>query len=116
MIAFDFLTIAYFIAIAPLDLSQTIAALNSAIGILIALDLSARLWVAPDRWTMLRRVYVIADIIVLTSLFLDPVLAVDLSFLRILRGLRLVDSLNFSGISGEKAEFSDATKTRSSRL
>lgn len=93
MVAFDFLTIVYFIAIASIDPSPSIIALNTVLGVLIALDTAARVWVAPDRLAMMRRVYIVADIFVILSLFLDPILTIDLSFLRILRGLRLVDSL-----------------------
>ena len=41
---------------------------------------------------MLTRIYTIADLLVVISLFLEPFLVGNLAFLRILRGLRLIHS------------------------
>jgi voltage-gated potassium channel len=94
MVAFDFLSIAYFVLTAPFPDTALTSGINAAIGVCIVLDLAARFWVSTDKLALLRRVYVIADIVVVASLLLDSVLQVDLTFLRILRGLRLVDSLD----------------------
>ena len=92
LIAFDFLSIAFFIATTPMPMTPTLKTLSLVIGLVIALDLFCRLWIAEDRWALLRRVYVIADIVVRASLVIEPVVALDLTFLRMLRGLRVVHS------------------------
>ncbi len=94
LVAFDLVTIVYFVATAPYPETPVTKFLNLAIAVVIALDLAARFWIAPDRAYFLRRIYVIADVVVLASILLNPVFAVDLSFLRVLRGLRLVDSFH----------------------
>ena len=66
--------------------------ISRLIGLVIFLDLAARLWVARDRIKMLTRIYTIADLLVVISLFLEPFLVGNLAFLRILRGLRLIHS------------------------
>jgi len=62
------------------------------LGLLILADFSARLWIAPDRAWMLRRIYTLADLVVIVSLIFEPFFAGSFGFLRILRGLRLIHS------------------------
>jgi voltage-gated potassium channel len=90
LIAFDALTIVYFIATAALPSTLVMAALNIALGFLILCDLAARLWISDNRRRELARIYTLADIVVLASLFLAPILVENLAFLRVLRGLRLI--------------------------
>ncbi len=92
LIAFDFATILYFIATMPFAPTPAMAALNAALGVLILLDFSARLWVAENRAAMLKRIYTLADLVVAASLLVLPFMAADLAFLRVLRGLRLIHS------------------------
>lgn len=92
LIAFDALSIAYFIATAALPTTPVIAVLNTVLGVLILLDFAARIWIAPDWRRELMRIYTVADVIVVTSLLLAPLFAENLAFLRILRGLRLIHS------------------------
>ena len=67
--------------------------LNSAVGLLILSDFGgAAVDFAPDRRTMLLQLYTIADLVVLVSLLVAPFLTQDITFLRILRGLRLLHS------------------------
>ncbi len=89
LIAFDLATVAYFIATAPFPTTPEMRWLNIFLAVFIFIDLIARFWISDNRWSHLFRVYVIADILVLLSLVLDPLLHIDLTFLRILRGLRL---------------------------
>lgn len=92
LLAFDAISIAYFIATVPLPATTTIFALNSAMGLLIVLDLAARLWISANPRRDLLRIYTLADLIVIASLFLAPVFSESLVFLRVLRGLRLIRS------------------------
>ncbi|MEQ9694887.1 ion channel [Shimia sp. SDUM112013] len=92
MFAFDLATIGYFIAVTPFPKTDVMYVINGALAVIIFLDFVARLWIAPDKKEHLSHVYVWADVIVLGTLVLNPLLAVDFSFLRILRGLRLAHS------------------------
>ena len=92
LIAFDLCTIAFFIATAPLPPTPTILAVDIALGAIILADFLARLWIAPDKPRMLRQVYTIADIVVIASLLLAPIITQNLVFLRVLRALRLLHS------------------------
>lgn len=90
LIVFDLLTIIYFIATASLPTTPALSALNIALGVLILLDLSARLWISENRRQELMRIYTLADLVVVASLLLAPFLTANLAFLRVLRGLRLI--------------------------
>lgn len=92
MFAFDIVTIGYFIAVTPFPANEWTRWINAILAMVIFLDFAARLWIAPDKKQHLSRVYVWADIVVLGTLILNPFLAIDLAFLRILRGLRLAHS------------------------
>jgi voltage-gated potassium channel len=92
LIAFDASTIVYFIATATLPATPVIAAINTALGVLILLDISARLWISENRRRELIRIYTLADLIVVVSLLLAPLFIESLMFLRVLRGLRLIHS------------------------
>ncbi|MEX5728697.1 voltage-gated potassium channel [Rhodovulum iodosum] len=92
LIAFDAMSIVYFIATAALPVSPLTTGLNTVLGILILLDFSARLWISENRGRELRRIYTLADAIVVASLLLAPLFSENLAFLRILRGLRLIHS------------------------
>lgn len=92
LIAFDLLTIAFFIATAPEFPTPFILTVDFVIGLFILADFLARLWIAPDKVRMLRQVYTLADILVILTLLLAPFLAANLGFLRVLRALRLVHS------------------------
>jgi voltage-gated potassium channel len=92
LVAFDITTIIYFLLTVAAEQQRLLMGVNLVIGALILLDFSARLWVAENRRKMLLRVYTIADLIVIASLFLAPLLAENLAVLRVLRGLRLIHS------------------------
>ncbi|WP_425091877.1 potassium channel family protein [Tropicimonas sp. S265A] len=89
LLVFDLVTVAYFIATTPYATSPTHHAVHFGLAVVIFLDLAARFWIEPSRLHYLTRIYVLADIVVLASLVLSPFVAVNLAFLRILRGLRL---------------------------
>ncbi|WP_299352302.1 potassium channel family protein [uncultured Shimia sp.] len=92
LFAFDIVTISYFIVVTIYPTNETIRSINAVIAMVILLDFLARLWIAPDKRAHLSRIYVWADAIVLFAIFLNQFVPVDLSFLRILRGLRLAHS------------------------
>ncbi len=86
LIAFDAVSILFFVVTAAFPPSPTTRALSYAAGVVIVLDFSARLWIAPDRRHMMTRIYTLADLVVLASLVAGPFLGRSLAFLRILRG------------------------------
>ncbi len=90
LIAFDALTIVYFIATVALPTTPIMAVLNSALGVLILLDLAARFWTSENLRREITRIYTLADLIVVASLLLAPLLTESLAFLRVLRSLRLL--------------------------
>ena len=93
LLAFDLATISYFIVVTPFPPSEFAPSISVILGVIILLDFIARFWIALDKAEHLGHIYVWADAIVLVSLFLNSFIPLDLSFLRILRGLRLGHSV-----------------------
>ncbi len=92
LIAFDVVTIAYFIVTAAMPATPFGTSVNTALGVLILLDLAARFWISDDLRREITRIYTLADLLVVLSLLLAPLFAENLAFLRVLRGLRLIHS------------------------
>ncbi len=92
LMTLDLATVAYFIVTARSGPEAGLWVIEAAIGVLILTDLSARLWIAENRWRTLRQVYTLADLVVVASLIAEPLLGVNLSFLKVLRALRLMHS------------------------
>lgn len=92
LIVFDVATIVFFVVTTPLQPTTTIIAIDFAIGLIILCDFAARLWIAPSKQRMLRQVFTLADIVVVFSLLLAPLLWPNLAFLRVVRTLRLLHS------------------------
>lgn len=90
LVIFDALTIIYFIITAALPTTLVTSALNTVLGIMILIDLAARLWISDNLRRELARIYTLADLVVVASLLLAPLLTENLAFLRVLRGLRLI--------------------------
>ena len=90
LIVFDALTIVYFIATVALPTTPVTAAVNTGFGLLIVLDLAARFWISDNLSRELTRIYTIADLVVVLSLLLAPLITENFAFLRVLRGLRLI--------------------------
>ena len=90
LIIFDSLTIFYFIATAALPAASTMTAINTTLGLLITMDLAARLWISNNLRRELTRIYTLADLVVALSLLLAPFIPGNFAFLRVLRGLRLI--------------------------
>ncbi|MDJ0859622.1 MAG: potassium channel family protein [Dinoroseobacter sp.] len=89
LLLFDLATVLYFIVSTPLPASPLSSILHGFFAVVIFCDLAARFWIAPKKAHYVSRVYVLADIAVLASFVLNPFVAMNLEFLRILRGLRL---------------------------
>ncbi len=92
LIAFDLMTIGFFIATAADHPTAFILIADFVIGLFILADFLARLWIAPDKPRMLRQVYTLADILVILTLLLAPFISTNFAFLRVLRALRLLHS------------------------
>ena len=90
LIAFDAVTIIYFIATSAYPATPLLTLLNAVFGFIIICDLGARLWIARDRRAELLRIYTLADVVVVLSLVIAPLFSGNLAFLRVLRGLRLI--------------------------
>ena len=93
LIGLDVATVLFFIVTVPLAPSPELRLIEAAIGTLILTDLGLRIWVARDRWRTVWTVQTLADVVVVASLVAEPLLGVNLSFLKALRALRLVHSL-----------------------
>jgi voltage-gated potassium channel len=92
LIAFDLMTIAFFIVTAPDFPTPFILTVDFIIGLIILADFLARLWIASDKSRMLRQLYTLADILVILTLLLAPFISTNFAFLRVLRALRLLHS------------------------
>ncbi|GGC09034.1 ion transporter [Marivita lacus] len=90
LIVFDAVTIAYFIATAALPATPAMTALNIGLGLLILLDVAARLWISDNLRRELTRIYTLTDLVVVLSLLLAPFITESFAFLRVLRALRLI--------------------------
>jgi len=106
LIFFDLSTITFFIVTAPLTTTPEILIIDLVVGGLILLDFLARLWIAPNKVRMLRQIYTLADVLVILSLLLAPLISHNLTFLRVLRTLRLLHSYHvLRDLRGENAFF-----------
>ena len=92
LIAFDILTIAFFIVTFHTGETAGILVADLVIGTLILCDFLVRLWIAPSKRRMLLQIHSIADVVVILSLLLAPLVSENFAFLRILRSLRLLHS------------------------
>jgi voltage-gated potassium channel len=92
LIIFDIFTVVFFLVTASLPNDPSLIAVNRVLGVFIFADFVARIWISEDRLALLKKPFMFVDVIVLFSLFANPFVSVDLRFLRVLRGLRLVHS------------------------
>lgn len=94
LLAFDLATVVYFVVFSFIA-EVTPWQADLAIGIVMALDVGARLWIAPRPFRHLLRLSTIFDLVVVASL-LVPGLE-SLAFLRILRARRIAVSYQVLG-------------------
>ena len=90
LLVFDVVTIGFVVASSFIH-TQTTEIIDAVIGVLIALDFFARLWISGNRRKMLMSPFGVIDIIVMVSL-LAPLVGEGLAFLRAVRVLRLLRS------------------------
>lgn len=91
LLAFDGITILYFIVASFLHHIDDLHIVEEAIGIIYLLEFSARIFISKTRLRDLIHPVGLADLIVIASL-LAPALAENFSFLRVVRALRLLRS------------------------
>lgn len=89
LLAFDILTIAYFLWAPFRGEGVSNQGLDYAIGGVIAVDLWARFYIAQPKLKFWRRVYNWADMVVVVSMLL-PLFTQNFAFLRLLRAVRIV--------------------------
>lgn len=91
LLAFDVLTIAFFIVASMFEPTGWVIAIDLALAVVLSLDFAARLTIAEDKARHFLEPVTIADAVVIASLLLAPFVE-NLAFLRVLRALRLVRS------------------------
>ncbi len=91
LLAFDCLTVSFFVVSSMAELSPTIIAIDIAIAATMTIELAARTWVAKQPFRSLIGPMSLADIIVIFSL-LAPAFLGNFAFLRVIRVLRLLRS------------------------
>ncbi|OXT00199.1 hypothetical protein B7H23_08430 [Notoacmeibacter marinus] len=96
LLAFDILTIGYFIVTAFGPMSSSLIVVDTLIGIVLLLDFVARLTIARPLWKFLLSPVTWADIIVLLSLLAPLLVGPNFVFLRILRALRILRSFRLA--------------------
>jgi voltage-gated potassium channel len=89
--AFDLATIAYFLWTATEEITTQVLIVDGVLGLVIAADWLARIWIARDKPRFLADYRNIADVIVIASLA-APLFFENLAFIRILRALRFLRS------------------------
>jgi voltage-gated potassium channel len=94
VLAFDVVTISYFLVSPFLGKPGQHYWLDYVIGSLIALDLAARFYIAPTKRRFFMRFMNIADAIVVVSM-LAPFFSQNYAFLRIIRALRIARAFSF---------------------
>ena len=91
LLAFDGLTILYFIVATFFHSVEALHLVEEAIGAIYLVEFAARMLISQNRWRSVLHPAGLADLIVILSLLL-PSLAENFSFLRVLRSLRLLRS------------------------
>ena len=91
LLAFDSITIIYFIVASFFHHVDDLHSVEEAIGIIYLLEFTARLFISRQRLHHIFNPVGLADLIVIASL-LAPSLAENFSFLRVIRALRLLRS------------------------
>ncbi len=92
LLAFDILTVAFFLATSLVDeVTGIILVIDLAIAFVLTLDYGARLWVSKKRLKFVLNPVALADVVVIVTLLL-PALVENFAFLRVIRALRLIRS------------------------
>ncbi len=104
LIAFDFVTISFFIVTSMVELSAWIITIDFIIAFVLSLDFSARLFLANNRLSFLIQPISRLDIVVILAL-LDATIIENLAFLRVFRSLRLLRSYHLLKDPGVSISF-----------
>ena len=91
LIAFDFVTISFFIVTSMVELSVWIITIDFMIAFVLSLDFSARFFLAKNRLSFLIQPISLLDIVVILALLAATIIE-NLGFLRVFRSLRLLRS------------------------
>lgn len=91
LIAFDLVTISYFVVTSILPHEDWLIYVDTLIGLVLVAELAARLLIARDRIGFFLSLGTVMDVLVIVTLVL-PLVAQNLAFLRVVRTLRLVRS------------------------
>ncbi len=91
LLAFDLITICYFVAITFFHDLGELHPVEVTIGILYFVEFCARIYISDTKWRDILHPVGLADLIVIASL-LAPTLAQNFGFLRVVRSLRLLRS------------------------
>lgn len=89
MLAFDLISIVYFLISSFYDRSKWFLYIDIVIGLIVLIDFLARFWLSRRKTRFMTRFSTWADIIVIGTL-LAPMFIENLVFLRLLRSLRLL--------------------------
>ena len=104
LLAFDAVTIAYFLVVSFIHRAPWLRAADIVFAVLIALDFAARLWIAENRRRFFAQMAAWADIIVIVSL-IGTFIVENLAYLRILRALRILRSYHMLGALRSESAF-----------
>jgi len=91
LLAFDVLTISYFVISSTLPLTAWLLYVDILIGAFMLIDFMARLWIATDRLQFVFSFGTLMDVIVIVTLIV-PLIAQNFAFLRVVRTMRLLRS------------------------
>lgn len=91
LIAFDLFTVGFFVATSMVEETTPIYVVEYVIAVVIVADVAARFWIARSRRAFLFDLTTLADLIVIATLLLAPILE-NWAFLRVLRALRVLRS------------------------
>lgn len=91
LLAFDLITIVFLIASSFSDHGLVVKLIDAAFGVIIALDLGARLWISKRPMRQLFSSWGLIDVVVIISL-IAPLTGEGLAFMRVARMLRLLQS------------------------
>lgn len=91
LLAFDLITITYFILTSMVPSTPWIVYFDVTIGVVLMVDFVARAWISRQRVRHFMSVATIVDAIVIVTL-LVPLIAENFAFLRVVRALRLLRS------------------------
>jgi voltage-gated potassium channel len=104
LLAFDTITILYFVVASFFHHVDDLHVIEEAIGVIYLLEFSARLFISRQRLRDIFNPVGLADLIVIASL-LAPSLAENFSFLRVIRALRLLRSYHMIRTLREQSDF-----------